>query len=262
MKRILCIASILLFGFINTSNSQTLKGLGLIDSGDNAGKLKVSVFADGDVRGLISNDSEDQTSTTGSIGVTVIKNKTVWTACINIASTIDTLKSDFGKVVLNPSSGKRFTSGLVDFRAYGENNKGFHAYISGSSSYWKLEKTTKSASVLGIGALMSYDIIPYSAAKNENEIAFGIEGGLSYRAILGNISLDNLHLQESLGTKGNHFLGVEMGIYIKFNQVTAGIQGYILRDLECNEKVDGITSFQITGGISISASIFNDEIVL
>lgn len=284
MKKILLIVPVLIIGFVFSGHSQTLTGrspsvktknfttVKCDRDSSHAEKAKdpskdtvnVSIFASGDVRGLISNDSQEQTSTTGSIGIRVEKENVVWSASINIASTIDTLKSDFSKIVLNPASGNRFTSGLLDVRKSNcfklfDKHIGYHGYISGSSSNWKLKETTKSATVFGFGALLYYDVVPPTQSSS-NVLNFGFEGGLTYRGVYGNILTNDLFLEEVFGSKGNQYWGAEMGIYIQFNNITAAIQGYLLYDIEGQQKVEGITSFQITGGISISGSIFNDKI--
>lgn len=241
--------------FIN-SNCQTLKSSFFWDNSDSA---KVSVFADGNIKGLIANQSSNQTATSGAIGISVKKSKTNWNAWINIASTIDTLKTDFGTIVLNPASGKRFTSGLLEVYRQLNSNTGCHLYASGSSSNWILKDTLKSATVFGLGALFTYDIIPLTKA-GENNLYFGFEVGPSYRGIFGNIINDKNFYSRIMGTEGNHFAGLEGGLKITFNNITAGLQGYWLWDWGYNKKIDGITSFQITGGISISGSIFNTTV--
>ena len=259
--RFVCLLVIILLGKV--SYSQTLKGIKFLDEYTSSDSAMVFVFADGNVKGLVSNTENNQTSTTGAIGISVIKKNITWNASINIASTIDTLNSDFGSIILNPSSGKQFTSGLLEFYARNlikKYNIGFHGYASGSSSNWSKNDTTKAASIFGLGALMTYDIV--NSSTGENEIAFGFEFGPSYRGVFGNISNDEQFYENILGTKGQHFLGLEGGLNIRFNHITAGIQGYLLYDVEQGHKIDGVTSFQITGGISISGSIFKSKVKL
>lgn len=252
------------FFFIASNGfSQTLKSIKFLNEYSTSDSALVLVFADGNVKGMVSNNENNQTSTTGSLGISVIKKKITWNASINIASTVDTIKSDFGTIVLNPASGKRFTSGLLEFYARDLIEKykiGFHGYASGSSSNWEIDSETKSATVFGLGALMVKDIVNSSTA--ENSIAFGFEFGPTYRGIFGNISIDNEIYEKALGTSGKNFLGAEGGLFIRFNHITAGLQGYLLYDIENNKQIDGITSFQITGGISISGSIFKTKVKL
>ncbi len=254
---------IIFFMLAISGHSQTLKGMKILDENSSSDSAIVLIFADGNVKGLVSNNKQNQASTTGAIGISVIKKNITWNALINIASTLDSLKTEFGTVVLNPASGKQFTSGLLEFHAKNfikKYNIGFHGYASGSSSYWSMNGLTKSATVLGLGALVTYNIV--NSRTRENEIAFGFEIGPSYRGIFGNISNDDEFYEKLLGTKGHHFLGLEGGLNIRFNHITAGIQGYLLYDVEYNYNIDGITSFQITGGISISGSIFNSKVKL
>lgn len=250
--------------FINSSiqclHSQTLKSFNFLEL-EGSDSAIVTVFADGNIKGLITNSEQKTTTTNGALGISVVKNKIIWNAYINIASTIDTLKSDYGKVILNPASGKGFTSGLLEFyikdivKKY---NIGLHCYASGSSSNWSFKDTSKSATVFGLGALVTKDIIN-GKIFGDNEAAFCFEFGPSYRGVFGNISNNMDFYNRLMGTKGNHYLGFEGGLVIRFNNVTAGIQGYWLNDIVGKKKIDGVTSFQITGGISISGSILKGK---
>lgn len=243
--------------------------------------VDISLNADGNVKSLISNSNSTNSEATGNIGIDVVRKwdriatdeKTnqsfrvpkmeFYRAFINIASTVDTLKSNFGSIVLTPASGKQFTSGLMEYYfKYLCRSKfkiGIHVYASGSSSNWKYGDTSKLATVFGGGILLTKDIVQDRDEKNP--IFFGVEIGLSYRGIFGNVTNDKLFYEKMMGTTGTSFLGFEGGLRITFSQITAAIHGYWLNDISGKKKIDGITGFQLTGGISISGAIFKKQIV-
>ena len=262
MKKIVLV--ILFAQIVQIGYSQTLKGTtSTTDSTTKADFAIVKVYADGNVKGLVSDLESNATSTTGALGISVEKLNCIWHGQINIASTIDTLKENFGSIILNPASGKNFTSGFLQLRInelwkWNNYNFGSHFYVSGSSSFWSYNDTVKLASVLGIAGLVTMEVI--QGNPNDNVIYMGVEFGPTYRGIYGNISQDINTYEKMLGTRGTHFGGIEGGLIIQFNHITAGINIYWLFDLEKGVQVADVTSIQLTGGISISADVFKSKI--
>ncbi len=246
--------------------SQSNKTLSFLNQFTNSDSAYVSIFADGNIQGLVTNSENNSDAVaSGAIGISVVKKHVIWVASINIASTTDTLTSGFGSVILTPASGKQLTSGVLEFHL-DEPFKlfskpiGIHAYASASSSKWLLTDTTKAATVFGLGLTFVNKVI--GSTKGDNSVYLGFEFGPTYRGIFGDISNYPSLYEKALGTKGNHLLGFEGGLKIKFNKITAGIQGFVLHDVEGKKKIDGVTSFQITGGISISGAFYQDKFKL
>ncbi len=251
----------------------------------NPGTTFVSLYADGTLQSLASEPGNESGIANGSLGIIVKRGKVVWGASISVASTVDTVDSNFGNVVLNAGSGKGLASGLIDHYRYVDNSpfkwlfkifdrsfdqQGagyYHFYVSTSSSLWRSQNNNglvRNANVLGSGVLYGIDIVD---SPEPNSIGFGVEAGFSYRGILGDIHNDvvtdievqNLY-KELFGTTRKHFPGLEGGLYIRFNKITAGIRGYYMFNNRNRELIDGITSFQIAGNISISSPVFTKKI--
>jgi len=222
----------------------------------------VEIFADGNIQGLVQNsENAPDAIANGTLGISVTKKNIIWVASVNIASTTDTVSSGFGNIVLNPASGKSFTSGSLEvFRKnmfnLWDKSIGISGYASASSSKWSIGDTTKAASVVGLGLTLVNDII--QSTKGSNTVGLGFDVGLSYRGIYGDISNSESIYQKAIGSTGRHFIGLEGGLEIKFNKITAGLRGYALLNNK-GDNVDGITSFQITGGITITGAFYQDK---
>lgn len=252
--------------FVSHGISQTNRALNFLDDFASQDTAYVSIFADGNLQGLVADADGAEGLASGALGISVARGeKVLWLASINVASTSDTITNNFGSAILTPAGGKSLTSGTLElyyknlFKIRGKEIS-LHTYASASSAKWKSATDVKSATVSGLGVTIVNDII--DSQSRENSVYLGFEFGLSYRTVLGDAINEEDFLQNTIGIKGNSFLGFEGGLKIKFNRITAGLQGYYLWDIENGEKTDGITSFQIVGGISITGAIFQDKFKL
>lgn len=229
----------------------------------NSDSAYVSIFVDGGIQGVVSNSEKSSDAVaSGALGISVVKKNVIWVASVNIASTTDTISSGFGSIILTPASGKSLTSGVLEFLLeepfkIASKPIGIHAYASASSSKWLITDTTKASTVFGLGLTFVNKVI--DATKGDNSVYLGFEVGPTYRGIFGDISNNRNLYEKALGTQGKHFLGIEGGLKIRFNKITAGIQGFLLYDIENKKRIDGVTSFQITGGITISGAFYQDK---
>jgi len=220
----------------------------------------VAFFADGNIRGIASTSNDKQAIGTGALGINVQRGNVSWSAVVNVASSIDTLKNCFGAHLLNPTTGKSL-AGYLDIRInsfcelFG-NKFGLHSYLGTSKSNWIFRDEMFNAVTSGFGLMLYNDII--NAELNENEISFGIELGLALRWIAGDIADDSneSHREKLVGTTTKHFPGFEGGMQIQFGSIIAGIQGYWLFDLAKSDFVPGLSRGQISAGFSISGPIF------
>ncbi len=251
------------------ATAQSLKGLftnALMDDSskeEEIDSVRVIIYADGNVRGLLTEDNKSTTSLNGAIGLRIQGARQLWDISLNLVSDIDTLESGFGAVVLNPANGRKILSGLVDYYSIEEwlgKDFGFHFYASASSSRWafteNMEQKTKSATVAGLGALIRKDLIKTALLKRP--LAGSLEFGVTGRGIFGNISNNKEYINLAIGSKGNLFLGLEGGMNIVYDNITFGLHGYWLFDVKHKQRIDDITSFQITGGVSISSALYSD----
>jgi len=243
-------------------NGQSLKGL--FSSTNSEDSVKVTIYADGNVKALLTEDNKSATSLNGSVGLIIESSDKIWDISMNLVSDIDTLESGFGAVILNPANGKKILSGLVDFNSkhkWWGREFGFHFYGTASSSRWSFmkgtDKITKSATVAGIGMLLRKDLIKTSLLKRS--LAGSFEFGISGRGIFGNISNNKEYIELAIGSKGNLFLGFEGGLNINYENINFGLHGYWLFDTKEKLRIDDITSFQITGGVSIRAPFYSEK---
>jgi len=259
--KLIYILSIAFLFHKNLLISQSLKNISFLTSDT---FVQVALYADGNVRNLLTNNNSSG-SANGAIGIIVTKSWIIWNASINIASNIDTLKAGFGSVVLSPSNGRLLTSGLLEFNIK-DITKGYkvgiHSYATASSSYWTINdnniESTQTATIAGLGCLLRKDIIV--SKIGDNPISASYEVGPTFRGIFGNISNNKDFLEKALKSRSNVFWGLEGGLNISFNGINAGLHGFLLYDLKNKNKIDDITSFQMTGGISISSPIISGKV--
>jgi len=186
----------------------------------------VAIYADGNIRGISSGSSSSNISGNGALGINVQNRNYSWTASINIASTNDTIKTDFGSLILNPMGGKSF-SGFLDLRkrsffTIDSYDIGLHLYLCTSKSLCLYNQTCVSAVASGWGATIYADVL--NGHINENEISFGFESGVSFRWVAGNLTGENR--KNLIGTAAKYFPGFEAGMQIKFGSIIAGLNGY------------------------------------
>ncbi len=232
--------------------SQTLKGVNFAE-GDS---VEVKIFLDGNLRGIANgeNNSDETTNASGMVGLEVASDKSVINLAVNIASSIDSIGTNFGSIVLNPYSGRSFQSGLLDVRL-----KQFplHTYFSVSNLFFKTESNRETASILYYGASYYHSI--FSGDVGNNKVEAFWETGLGFRHISGNAANNSDFYQEIFKTDRKFFPGLEGGIQIGFNDLTAGIQVYYLLDGDKDQNINDISGLQITGGVGFRGAFFKGK---
>ena len=222
-------------------------------------KTFVSVFADGNIRGVATGSADNSLAGTGVLGVRIQKPRSIWTAAVNVASTIDTVTEQFGELILLPGTGSDLLSGVVDAQFRYTEDWGLHVYLSGSKSLWEVDPATHATStiaVLGIGATGVRDI--YQKTFGANRVGLSLEGGLSLRRIAGDIGTEDAIRTTILGTGKKTFVGIEAGARVTFNSVTAALQFYGF-PASSENRVRGLTGGQFAAGFSVQASIFQAD---
>lgn len=222
---------------------------------------QVLVFADGNIKGAASGAPSDGPVGTGSLGVSLQRGQTHWTASIAVASTSDTITSGFGASLLSPASGKRLFSGLIDLRTM-LRNQPLHIYLTSSKSTWRMTNSANDtisldAVMFGAGALRYWDLA--NGYVGDNYVALRLEAGGAMRWMTGDIvdSTANVFRKQNLGTQKRHFAGIEGGMQISFGRVTAATQVYYLRTVgRLKSQVRGLTRGQIVAGLSVAGDIF------
>ena len=268
MKYAIILFTSLITSQVGFSQNKTLPFLDKAFPGTDANNpfAFVAIFFDGNIQGLASNsEKSNQSSATGSIGISVIKNNSIWAASINIASTNDTLSAGFNNLILTPQAGKSLTSGILEYQLLhsfdfiGKFPFGIHGYGSSSSSQWLISDTVVRSTVLGLGVTLVHTII--RSTSEDNSVYLGFELGPTYRGVFGDISNKGSLFEKALGSKSRNYFGFESGLKIQFNKITAGLQGFWLFDPKGN-KLDGITSYQMTGGITITGAFYQGKFKL
>ena len=232
------------------ANAQTLSSfVSKFSAGDT---LTATAFASGDVRGLATGETDDSESANGALGLSVSSNHVASVGAINVASTLQTIDKDFAAVLLSPSNGKALRSGLAEVRLqqlFGK--QGLHAYGCVSSSEWVQEEASLNATVVGAGALIYRQLGLEDDSRNK--VQFGLEGGIAIRSILGDAASSDSLREVFLGSDRTNFVGLELGMNILVNRVSAGVQFYFFP----GRDVEGVTGGQVTTGISIRGDLFS-----
>lgn len=227
----------------------------------------LQLFGEGAIQSYARGDSSQGSPATGSIGIQLLKpaKNERWTAAVTVASTVDTVDSGFGAVLLTAGAGVGFQSGFLDVqREYDEGwRSGFltrklHAYATTARVRFALDSVgVREAVVVGLGVSRCASIGNGKIA--ENPFSLTVEAGLAWRALAGNIGgKDNRDLRrELLGTAGRVFWGPDLGMQITFRDIAASIHYYQLFDASERARVEGLTTGQVIASISIRGTILS-----
>jgi hypothetical protein len=143
---------------------------------------------------------------------------------INITSTIDTIKNNFGDAILNGAGqnlslsfeGRQFKPFVLGLGGY--------AYLSFASQSF-LDTTqsnpihTLNGTDVSIGAGFSYML--GGAYGKQNDVYLLFNFGVCSRILIGKISKNDVFKQNILSSKENIYPGFELGLQLKFNSILA-----------------------------------------
>lgn len=224
---------------------------------------QLMVFADGTIRGALSDDEgdgedDDGPLSTGSLGASVDTHLGLWTAKVTVASTETVIADDFGSAVLSPGTGRSLASGLIDLR-FGDFP--VHLYGSASSSRWKLtegdDAPATRATVLGLGGLFHRNIA--LGTVGENDVSITAEAGLAGRWLDGDVR-DNDKRKTVIGDP-TIFAGPELGFALTFGRVTGAVQLYgLYAPGKYRHHVDGLTGLQLVAGLGVTGEFFRGRL--
>lgn len=186
---------------------------------------------------------------------------------INIASTVDTIKStfdaatgkmnnqvDFGNSILLPSNsgqsfnvsfkgyfGRKDSNGIYKPDAFCKLLSGFYMNLTGSNRNWANDERYVKSSVLSLQAGIFHDFI----GREHRNLGYSICIGLGYtsRFVLGDIAHeDNDAIRESLlGTRALSFHGAEFMLAIQLKNIKASIR---IPYLYSSREVPGLSGVQ------------------
>lgn len=229
--------------------------------------LYITVFADGNLRTIATQNAEQEA--TAALGISILRgDSSQWAAEISVASTIDTLRANFAKAILIPgASGGAFQSGVLDVRIFRffdfvggiveETTWGLHAYAAASNSAWETSEEAISVSTVAAGLMAFTELVKRQLGGNG--VSLSVEGGLSVRYLGGDVGSFREDVEALIGSRGRSYVGLEGGMQIQFNQISASLQFYKLWDLEEGQTVRGLTGLQVVAGIGVQVNIFNES---
>ncbi len=217
----------------------------------------VTIFADGDVRGVLDQPAGGQKATgTGSLGFSSASTSAVYTGMIAVASTQDSITGSFGSALLTPATGRALKSALLDARFVSPRwYTRAHLYVSYASSLWRCDACaparSASATAIGVGGLFSRNL--QDGTIGETPFQVTVEAGPALRWLAGDAGADSAFRETALGTRTRTFVGLECGFQVVFGRATAAAQFYFLKDWTHQHHVAGLTDGQVAIGISIAA---------
>ena len=224
----------------------------------------LAIYADGTIRGALNGTGDSEAAGTGSVGLGVaFANGWRLSSSIGIASSVDTVSSSFGGVVLVPGAGKgRLTSVIVDastpkFKAKGPAIGAF-GYISAASSVWRVADTgtvvfEENASVVGVGSGLYWDLLK---GRLLNDVGISLRLGVAGRFLQGDIGQnDRPRIVALNGSPKRSFWGLEAGLGMQVGGILAGVQYYSLGRGESDTRIPSLTGGQIVVGIGIAAPV-------
>jgi hypothetical protein len=228
----------------------------------------ISLYADASVRGALESDTGNARAGTGAIGIALQKGEASIAFSAVVASSLDTVKSNPGPIILSPATGKgRLSSFQLDVRSphFPARHRGrpirlpgLHTYLTGSNSTWTALNTqgtriTSNATVIGLGGLAYYDII--RTRLLHTDVSMSAELGYSFRWLKGNAGVDDSLRLAALGTTEKSFSGPELGFQVTAGAVVAGVQYYIYGDHGGDARVADLTNGQLIIGVGITGNV-------
>ena len=250
----------------------------------------VTVFADGNVRNVLSGKADEASSGSGMLGMSVRLSRALVTGKVSVTPSMDTVRSDHGGTLLAPGTGRAFSSGIISVywspppaiprqidNRWKEvavksgriliNSLPRQLYAFTGKTLWHYDRDTtaavdtvkRAATLVGLGALWGGGIARGRIA--DNPLSFEWSIGPALRSVSGNVRMDAPALKSAvLGTDRRWFVGPEAGFSLSFNAVTAAIHWYYLVGRN-KEQVDGLTHGQVVGGIAVSGDLLSGPLL-
>lgn len=271
LKRALPFLAVLILGQAPNAEAQLLSPMHISKSSSKpesvdstkkqSGQVVFSAFADGNLRDL-ANGNEGDAAAAGSFGVR-LRNVALrhgylhLSAKVGLASTVDTLRRNAGLVLLVPSAGKGLRSGVVEANwempSGSGATRGLYGYFATTAGTWGNDSIALPATIAGQG-LGYFWGRRAEDTQNKNAIGVQLQLGLAAREIWGDIGGDDPLRQLLIGTDRKTFTGVEGGVAITINGVTAALHVYGFAGPDAG--IDGFTGGQIGTGISVDTPLF------
>lgn len=219
-----------------------------------ADSTRVSIFADGNVRGVMTGGSQQSTVATGSLGLEIKRRTYVYSALVVIKSSVDTLTDQVGTTLLTSIIGNSLQAGLIDLHIADKwpllgTRVGFHGYVAVSQSVWAYQDTASRVVVWSIGVLPHWDM--EQGKVGDNEVGLAVEAGIALRYVAGDITPS---LRKALlGTPRKIHGGFEFALEIQWNKITARIQPswYVGRP-----RIPGLSGWQVAGSFGMRGDVF------
>lgn len=231
----------------------------------------IAIFATGDVLGAINNQGGANSSSqnviaSGSVGFRAVWTKDILVAKVAVASTQDTIKSNFGGSLLSPAKG---ASGSFLFEWYRKldyprlGKPWLHLYGAFATSLWGVDtsasnplyRTTNSVSA---GCLLNWMLLNSQVAQTP--VSLNAEVGFGLRHMDGDVrsllkgGADSTTFLKAFPTGKSSFVGPEGGVTLSVGDVIASFHAYYFIPRK-NESIDGLTRLQFTFGISVNAAV-------
>ncbi|MGB3080053.1 MAG: hypothetical protein WBB31_13295 [Saprospiraceae bacterium] len=222
----------------------------------------VTISATGNIRNIASEPDKQEpvAAGTGTLGASFSIKKDIYSVQFNVASTLDTVKNNFGNGILSPTKGKFFQSGSIEWYHNCHDNYWLHYNVYLASQTWEIEKAIiyKNATVFGVGAHFCDRLINGKIA--ETDIGLDLEAGIGVRFIGGNVRnmlsnpTDSIKYVNVLPSTKSCFVGIESGFTLNFGQIVGALQAsYYLKGKQ--SWVDDLTGLQLSVGISVRGDL-------
>lgn len=236
-------------------------------------RKRVTIYGAGLAQGSTGENAKPTSVESGVFGASISARNYDITAIFSLASSQDTVKSEYGNTLINPvGSGKSgaFKSFLFDGHYFLSNTLALHGYAQYAATTWSYSKESNGvtstenlpALCVGYGAGLTYFVAQPelindttdSGSDKDIDFKFGINLGLFSRLIRGDIAeaKNDDHRLHMLGTATKSFFGGEAGIEVRFNSITASAT---VPWVWSSDEVDGLTNTQLVIGLAIQGNL-------
>jgi hypothetical protein len=233
-----------------------------------AESVVVAVYGDGNVKTALA-DTTGAARAQGALGVVRSTCKLDFTVQLNVAATSDTILNGHGIALLAPATGGALKAGLIDVRIrdgpnlpLGLGTFGIHLYGSVSTSNWSSEVPdttdvfeTIQVSSVGIGLALSKQVLRQDLGGAF--IGVTSELGASYRGLYGDIVAersDSFRVRV-LGSPSTHFVGLDAGFDIQFNQLRGALHFYYFP----HTQIPGLGKGQVVAGFALQGNLLSSR---
>jgi len=219
-----------------------------------ADSTRVSIFADGNVRGVMTGGTQQSTVATGSLGLEINRDTYAYSALVVIKSSVDTLTDQVGATLLTPIVGNSLQAGLIDLHLRDTwpllgTRVALHGYLAVSQTVWAHQDSASRVVVWSMGVMPHWDM--EKGTVGENEVRLGVEAGIGFRYVAGDITpfLRKALLASPRKMQG----GFEAALEIQWNKITARVQPswYIGRP-----RIPGLSGWQVAGSFGMRGDVF------